>query len=291
MMDMEHELPGHIDIPDHFAVYAVADVHGVYSGLVSVLARAGLIDEQGHWSAPPATALVVVGDSIDRGTRSLAVLHHLDRLRAQARETGSLVAILDGNHEQIVRDGLDGHLQYLDMWLRVGGPATLAEMGLNADSRALRRDVRALRAAVDRLAPDFRPLLRSMAPYARWRDICFVHGGWPLGVRSMADFEASLDRLWCRAEFFDGPNLDGPAYRVFAQAGLRQAVVGHTPIGPALFQDGRVLVLDSNCAASPDMPTSPLMTLALLSDRPGALLSEAQIIEEPTSDAPDRTPD
>jgi hypothetical protein len=291
MAGMEHELPGHIDIPEDFGVYAIADIHGVYSGLVRVLSRAGLLDEQEHWSAPASTALVVVGDSIDRGTRSLAVLRLLDRLRREARETGGLVAILEGNHEQIARDGLNGRTQYIDMWLRVGGGATLAEIGLDEGSRALHRDVRALRSAVDRLAPDFRPGLYSMAPYARWRDVCFVHGGWPFGMRSMGDFEASPDRLWCRNEFYDGPSLDGPTYRIFAQAGLRQAVVGHTPIGPAFFQDGRVLVLDSNCAASLDMPTFPLMTIAHLSERPGALLSEAQLIEEPTSEAPDRTPE
>jgi hypothetical protein len=284
---MEAQPP--IIIPEDFEVYAVADVHGVLSGLTAVLEQAGLIDAAGHWAAPTRTALVVVGDSIDRGTRPLAVMRLLSALRAEAPSAGSLVAILDGNHEQMARDGLEGRTQFLDMWLNFGGPTTLAEMGLAQDSRALRR-VRALRAAIDRLAPDFRPFLHSLAPYARWRDVCFVHGGWPFGIRSLGDFEASIERLWCRSEFYDGPSLDGPVYQVFREAGLRQAVIGHTPIGPALFQGGRVLVLDSNCAASQDMETEPFMTLAHLSSARGASLAQAELISVPTVDAPDISP-
>jgi hypothetical protein len=288
---MEAQLPGPIIIPEDFAVYAVADVHGVLSGLTDVLEQAGLIDAAHHWVAPSRTALVVVGDSIDRGTRSLAVLRLLSALRAEAPSAGSAVAILDGNHEQMARDGLEGRTQFLNMWLDFGGPATLAEMGLAQDSRVLRRDVRVLRTAIDRLAPDFRPFLRSLAPYARWRDVCFVHGGWPFGIRSLGDFEASIERLWCRSEFYAGPSLDGPTYKVFREAGLRQAVIGHTPIGPALFQGGRVLVLDSNCAASQDMETEPFMTLAHLSSERGSSLAQAELISVTTADAPDISPD
>ena len=288
---MEAQLPGPIIIPEDFEVYAVADVHGVLSGLTDVLEQAGLIDAARHWVAPSRTALVVVGDSIDRGTRSLAVLRLLSALRAEAPSAGSAVAILDGNHEQMARDGLDGRTQFLNMWLDFGGPATLAEMGLAQDSRARRRDVRVLRTAIDRLAPDFRPFLRSLAPYARWHDVCFVHGGWPFGLRSLGDFEASIERLWCRSEFYDGPSLDGPTYRVFREAGLRQAVIGHTPIGPALFQGGRVLVLDSNCAASQDMETEPFMTLAHLSCARGSSLAQAELISVSTADAPDISPE
>ena len=50
--------------------------------------------------------------------------------------------------------------------------------------------------------PDFLPALRSFAPWARWRDTLFVHGG-PVPGQSLAAFGAHAERLWIRDRFFD----------------------------------------------------------------------------------------
>ena len=287
-MSEQYPLGRAITIPDDFTVYAVADIHGVHSGLVAVLRKAGLIDVGDHWCAPARTALVALGDSIDRGTHSLAVLDLLSTLRAEATGAGSVVALLEGNHEQIARDGLSGQIDFFAMWLRVGGLATLRDIGLDEDSRALARGIAAVRSAVDGLAPAFRPFLYAVAPYARFRDITLVHAGWQANVPDLAAFAAGSDRLWLREEFLVEADLDSPAYHAYAAAGLARLVVGHTPIGPALFQDGRVFLIDSNCAASPDMDTPPQMSLVRLPDDPRAPLSECELTVVSTADAPDR---
>ncbi len=56
-----------IEIPDHFTVWAATDVHGQLQAVDRLLAEAGLTDGAGTWIAPPATALVVTGDVVDRG--------------------------------------------------------------------------------------------------------------------------------------------------------------------------------------------------------------------------------
>ena len=289
-MSEQYPLGRAITIPDDFTVYAIADIHGVHSGLVAVLRAAGLIDDQDHWRAPARTALAVLGDSIDRGTASLAVLDLLTRLRREAGAAGSLVVILEGNHEQIARDGLSGQIDFFNMWLRVGGLVTLRDIGLDEDSRALARSIAAVRSAVDHLAPAFRPFLYSVAPYARFRDITLVHAGWQANVPDLAAYAAGSDRLWLREEFLVVANLDASAFRAYAAAGLARLVVGHTPIGPALFQAGRVFLIDSNCAASPDMDTPPQMSLIRLPDDSKAPLADSEITVVSTADAPDRQP-
>src|SRR5271169_472777 len=48
---------------------AVGDVHGAFDDFCLILKRAGLVDEQNHWTGGSAT-LVQMGDLVDRGPKS-----------------------------------------------------------------------------------------------------------------------------------------------------------------------------------------------------------------------------
>jgi hypothetical protein len=79
-------------------IVAVGDVHGSYEGLVSILQRAELIDEDNHWVGGKAT-LVQTGDLFDRGLQIREVLDLLIRLQDEAATAGGKVVVLLGNHE------------------------------------------------------------------------------------------------------------------------------------------------------------------------------------------------
>ena len=79
-------------------VVAVGDVHGSYEGLVSILKRAELIDEDHHWVGGTAT-LVQTGDLFDRGLQIREVLDLLMRLQGEAAAAGGKGVVLLGNHE------------------------------------------------------------------------------------------------------------------------------------------------------------------------------------------------
>ncbi len=79
-------------------VVAVGDVHGSYEGLVSILQRAELIDDEAHWVGGAST-LVQTGDLFDRGARVRDVLDLLMRLQDEAAAAGGRVIVLLGNHE------------------------------------------------------------------------------------------------------------------------------------------------------------------------------------------------
>ncbi len=54
-------------------IVAIADIHGAYGPLVSILTKAGLIDAQQKWTGG-RTTLVQTGDYTDRGAEVRKVL-------------------------------------------------------------------------------------------------------------------------------------------------------------------------------------------------------------------------
>jgi len=85
-------------------VFAIGDVHGDRKRLVKVLRSAKLVPalpsapDQVKW-AGGRSVLVIVGDLIDKGKKSLEVIDLLRTLQSDAASHGGKVIILLGNHE------------------------------------------------------------------------------------------------------------------------------------------------------------------------------------------------
>jgi serine/threonine protein phosphatase 1 len=235
-----------IEIPDGFQVWAGSDWHGQLEAVDRLLAGAGLTDGADRWTAPPRTALVVTGDVVDRGPDSLRLVRRLATLRRRAEEAGGLVAILEGNHEAQVLGGLGGQPEIFDALMTFGGAATLLSVGLRPEEwEGATPDQIAAR--VDELAPDLLPTLWTFAPYARWRDVLFVHGG-PVPSQDLERFERSADRIWIRDAFFDSPEPfpEADAWTSYREVGLGRVVFGHTPVErPRLVHRGRGVNVDT----------------------------------------------
>lgn len=91
------------------SVVAVADIHGDYDALVTVLRQAMVVDDDLEWTGG-ATHLVVVGDVLDRGPDSRRVLDLLMRLEPAAAAAGGRIHMTLGNHEVM---NLTGDLRYV----------------------------------------------------------------------------------------------------------------------------------------------------------------------------------
>src|SRR5512142_1024283 len=89
-------------------VVAVGDVHGDLDDFTLILRQAGIIDARNHWIGG-RTTLVQVGDLLDRGAQSRAVLDLMMALEKQAPKAGGRVVALLGNHEVM---NLMGDLRY-----------------------------------------------------------------------------------------------------------------------------------------------------------------------------------
>lgn len=90
---------------------ALGDIHGCFKALTALMDAVSL---------QPDDRLIALGDYIDRGPNSFAVVEWLIRRRA----TGHLVA-LRGNHEQMVLAAREDR-PHLEEWLACGGRAALA---------------------------------------------------------------------------------------------------------------------------------------------------------------------
>jgi Calcineurin-like phosphoesterase len=102
--------------------YAIADLHGRVDLLDLAIAA---IDRH----AAGATArIVTLGDYVDRGPDSRAVIERLMNFRSPTQQ---LIA-LKGNHEAMMWEACNNLLE-LERWLELGGDATLASYGTFAD--------------------------------------------------------------------------------------------------------------------------------------------------------------
>jgi serine/threonine protein phosphatase 1 len=172
--------------------YAIGDIHGCLDKLRSIMLRCEM-----HAAGRPL-GFVFVGDYIDRGPQSCAVIDCLIDLKARH---GDRVVALMGNHEAMALAAVDGSGP-VQLWLAQGGLATLESYGV-AEPRELPR------AHVDWL----RGLPLSYDDGRRF----FVHAGVNPGTSLEA--QDDFDLLWIREPFLSHRGDYG-----------RLIVHGHTPL-------------------------------------------------------------
>jgi serine/threonine protein phosphatase 1 len=172
--------------------YAIGDIHGCLDKLRSLLLRC----EKHAAGRPPA--FVFVGDYIDRGPQSSAVIDCLIDLKAQHGES---VVTLKGNHEAMALAAFEGSGP-VRLWLAQGGQATLKSYGV-AEPRELPG------AHVDWL----RALPLRYDDGRRF----FVHAG--VNPATPLETQDDFDLLWIREPFLSHGGDYG-----------RLVVHGHTPL-------------------------------------------------------------
>ncbi|GEM_PF-141009 len=204
--------------PDRL-LYAVGDIHGRIDLLERLLPRIEA-DADGR-----AHDLVFVGDYVDRGDDSAAVLSRLQQL-----EDAAHVTCLSGNHEQMLLGFLDDPAKNGRRWLRNGGLQTLASFGVGGvhETAAPEQMEKASRALKDALGP--------LQAWLRARPLSFASGN-VLVVHAGVDPDRPLDAqedktlLWGHPKFLSSVRTDG-----------HWVVHGHTIHDAAAAVDGRIAV-------------------------------------------------
>lgn len=105
-------------------LYVIGDIHG-RADLLKLLM--GMIEEDSENHPKKNKKLIFLGDYIDRGLASKAVI---DCLLAPLAE-GLNPVFLRGNHEQYLLTLLKGDTEFAQRWMSYGGIATLASYGVN----------------------------------------------------------------------------------------------------------------------------------------------------------------
>lgn len=193
-------------------LYAVGDIHGHLDKLDHALA---LIEADGGSEAE----VIFVGDYIDRGPDSRAVI---DRLIA-GRASGRNWTCLKGNHDRMMEwffedePRHDPHLLVGYHWLheRLGGLTTLASYGVEVSERVRLGDLH--QQALPKVPSSHLDFLRSLPLTAERGELFFVHAGIRPGIRLAEQTEEDL--VWIRQSFLK-----------YKRAHPKLIVHGHTPV-------------------------------------------------------------
>lgn len=227
-------------------IYAIGDVHGCLDLLLELESR--IILDAGDLQGADRPTVIMLGDYVDRGPRSAAVVEHLighgphfDRL------------CIAGNHEIAMLNFLDDPKRN-GGWLDFGGEQTLASYGIVADDLA-KLSHRAVRQVLDSHIPvEHRNFLAALPVMINTQGHVFVHAGMRPGV----PFEDQTDRdLYLFRDEFEAD------YREFG----RVVVHGHTPVPDAVLMPHRIGV-DTGAYFS-----GKLSAVALSSDPPRILVA------------------
>jgi serine/threonine protein phosphatase 1 len=195
-------------LPEGVRIYAIGDVHGRANLLTQIFE---LIDADLEHFPPSRNLQVFLGDYVDRGTESRAVIDLLLE-RGCSHET----IFLKGNHEAIMLDFLD-RARGFGAWRSLGGAATMMSYGVAPNLGKLGNDIDLVRPLKLAMPTSHLRFLRNLKCSFTCGDYFFVHAGVRPGVPLEAQKEDDL--LWIRNDFLDTSEYLG-----------KFIVHGHTPV-------------------------------------------------------------
>ena len=175
-------------------IYAIGDIHGQHELLLDALS---LIEMDGG----PDARVVSIGDLVDRGPDSRAVIDTL----MSGIKAGRNWTVLMGNHdrmfENFMRTGVTTHPKMRPdyTWLheRLGGHDTLASYGV--DTSLPDAELRA--AALEAVPAEHREFLAGLPLYAQEGDCLFVHAG--IQPKLPLKWQTEEDLIWIRDKFLN----------------------------------------------------------------------------------------
>lgn len=204
-------------IPPGQRIYAIGDVHGRLDLLERLIAAIRMDNDR---RAPAEVKLLLLGDIVDRGPDSAAVVHYC---RKYAGLSDRFV-LLKGNHEAAMVAALRGGQRTLAAWLPMGGDITLQSWGVDPyliNAGASKQLIRAAQQAVTVEVIDWMAKLPLMF---RSGDYLFVHAGIRPGVKLSR--QRHEDLLWIGEHFLESDvdhamivvhghsiDADGPVFR------------------------------------------------------------------------------
>jgi serine/threonine protein phosphatase 1 len=182
-------------VPEDVRVYAIGDIHGRVD-LLSDLHRR--IEEDAQRHAKPRMVVVYVGDYVDRGLQSRAVLDVLIDEPLEGFES----VHLKGNHEAMMLQFLED-ARGASGWLEIGGNATLLSYGVKPkEEQSLLKRLAEAQGLLQRSLPlSHRTFLEGLKLHHVEGDYLFVHAG--LKPRVPIEEQRERDLLWIREDFLE----------------------------------------------------------------------------------------
>jgi serine/threonine protein phosphatase 1 len=181
-------------VPDGVRVYAIGDIHGRRDLLEQLLFRIEA-DERARGGA--RTQIIFLGDLIDRGPDSAGVVQRALDLK----QSGQPVRFLMGNHEEVFLKALEGSLEALRFFVKIGGRTTILSYGFSeAEYGNLEYDM-LLEQLIARVPAAHVAFLKGFEDRIAIGGYLFVHAG--IRPRVPVEEQSGGDLRWIRSEFLD----------------------------------------------------------------------------------------
>jgi serine/threonine protein phosphatase 1 len=199
--------------------FVIGDIHGCFRTFKY------LVEEDLHLKSNDT--LFLLGDTIDRGTGSKAVIDYIRELSGNIN-----VRPIIGNHEYMMLRSLEDE-DFFYRWTLNGCAQTLLSFGVD-------RSIVNNRSSVYQIPESYFEFIKTWPMYEETDDFLFVHAG--LDVYSKDPLTDVETMLWTRNEDFPKEILKD-----------RKLIHGHTPvplsvIGDRLLNpDTKVIDLDGGC--------------------------------------------
>ena len=181
-------------VPEGQRVYAVGDVHGCDDLFAALLTK---IDADNASREPADTTIILLGDLIDRGPSSAAVV---ERVRQRMAERGDM-RLLMGNHEEVFLRALDGEERAMRFLCRFGGRETIMSYGMSASEYDALGFSELLERLQSLVPAEHRALLTAGENLIEIGDYVFVHAG--IRPDLPLDEQRPSDLRWIREPFLD----------------------------------------------------------------------------------------
>jgi serine/threonine protein phosphatase 1 len=174
--------------------YAIGDIHG----RLDLLDRLLLTIENDVERRPSRkTALVFLGDIIDRGPDSRGVIERLRNYRHELLQP----YFLTGNHEEVLLRMLNGERGILASWLKYGGAQCLESYGFDPAKLDVRNERASLSAIKDIIPDAHARFIGSFSDTLLFGDYLFVHAGIRPGID--LTLQSQTDLRWIRSPFLE----------------------------------------------------------------------------------------
>lgn len=190
----------HFAVPEGRRVYAIGDIHGRDDLFAQMIDR---IRADNAGRTPAQVTLILLGDLVDRGDQSAAVVERAMNLRAEFPDTRLLI----GNHEECFLAALTGDVRRVRYFMRIGGDATVRSYWQDDKSFATAtfEDVAARLPSI--VPAEHVNYLGMGEDVVEIGDYVFVHAGIRPGVP--IEKQSLSDLRWIRDEFLGDPSDHG----------------------------------------------------------------------------------
>jgi len=173
--------------------YAVGDIHGRNDLLLKMLHL--IAQDVEKFDKPEHAQIVFLGDYIDRGDESSAVIH---TLRDCEQKTGVKCCYLLGNHEEAMLDFLADPIKGR-AWLDYGAAQTLASYGVRPPVRALdEAGLVDLRDTLQLALGSDLDFFKSLQPYFISGSVICTHAG--LAPEDIGKWKNTQAMVWGHAD-------------------------------------------------------------------------------------------